>query len=138
MILTMYFACTREVIQKYLNQNSSKCGTLFKHLDLNLAYFTILVLVLQHLKHKHRNFIFFQENSDFPCLHFTMEKVKIILAIKFLFVNRFSKFLWHFSRLLGCIRVLRSHFAGGFSEQGDMQKGSFQRWCKESKQLILP
>ena len=29
--------------------------------------------------------------------------------------------------------MIRSHFARGVSEQGDMQKGSFQRWCKESR-----
>ena len=39
--------------------------------------------------------------------------------------------------------MLRSHFAGDTSEQGDIQKGSFQRmvfkkavsegWCKESR-----
>ena len=28
--------------------------------------------------------------------------------------------------------MIRSHLAAVVSEQGDMQKGSFQRWCKES------
>ena len=66
---------------------------------------------------------------------FTVEKPRSILylAINFLFVNRFPKFLWHFLRLLACKRLIKSHFAGGTLEQGDMQKGSFQRMvCKES------
>ena len=33
--------------------------------------------------------------------------------------------------------MIRSHFAGCVSEQGDMQKGSFQRWCKESSHEVL-
>ena len=45
---------------------------------------------------------------------------------KFLFVNRFSKILWHFLRLLGCKRIVRLHFAGGVSGQCDLQKGSCQ------------
>ena len=36
-------------------------------------------------------------------------------------------FLWHFLRRLECKRMTRLHFSGDFSEQGDMQKGSFQR-----------
>ena len=32
--------------------------------------------------------------------------------------------------------MIRSHFVGGVSEQGDMQKGSFQRWCKEVSLLF--
>ena len=34
------------------------------------------------------------------------------LGVKFLFVNQFSKFLWHFLRLLECKRTIKSHFAG--------------------------
>ena len=49
------------------------------------------------------------------------------LGVKSLPVNRFSKFLWHFLRLLEYKSMIRSHFAGGVSEQDDMQKGSFQR-----------
>ena len=52
---------------------------------------------------------------------------RLFLAVNVLFVNRFSKFLWHFLRLLGCKRIIQSYFAGGVSEHGDMQKGSFQR-----------
>ena len=60
---------------------------------------------------------------------FTMEKPSqdYILAVKCLFVDRFLKKLWHFLRLLGNKRMIRSHFAGCVSEQVDVQKGSFQR-----------
>ena len=47
--------------------------------------------------------------------------------------NFFYLSTWHFLRLLGCKRKIRSHFAGVVSEQVDMKKGSFQRWCKESR-----
>ena len=61
---------------------------------------------------------------------FTMEKnpsQDYFLAVKCLFVDRFSKFLWQFLRLLGNKRMTRSHFAGGVLEQVGVQKGSFQR-----------
>ena len=49
--------------------------------------------------------------------------------IQFLFVNKFSKLFLRFLRLLECKtkRTTRSQFSGDVSEQGDMQKGSFQR-----------
>ena len=47
---------------------------------------------------------------------FTMEKA----LVKIIFIHDF--FL-----TLGCKRMIRSHFAVGVSEQGDMHKGSFQR-----------
>ena len=40
--------------------------------------------------------------------------------------------------LLACKRMIRSHFAGDVSEQGDMQKVSFQRWCQERTWLSHP
>ena len=43
------------------------------------------------------------------------------------FVNRFSKFLRRFLRLLECKRMIRSNSVGAVLEQGNMQKGSFQR-----------
>ena len=50
---------------------------------------------------------------------FTMEKtlVNIIFGRIFLFVNQLSNFLAPF----------KTHYAGGVSEQGDMQKGSFRK-----------
>ena len=51
---------------------------------------------------------------------FTIEKA----IVKIIF-----NFLWHYFGLLGCKRMIRSHFSGGVSEQDDMQKG----WCKEIK-----
>ena len=33
--------------------------------------------------------------------------------------------------------MIRSHFAGGVSEQSDMQKAVFKGWCKESRCLIF-
>ena len=61
---------------------------------------------------------------------FTMEKnpsQDYCFVVKCLFVDRFSKFLWQFLKLLGNKRMIRLHFAGGVSEQVDVQKGSFQR-----------
>ena len=37
--------------------------------------------------------------------------------------------------------MLQSHFAGGVSEQGDMQKADFKNWCnctESRKHLIMP
>ena len=33
--------------------------------------------------------------------------------------------------------MIRSHFAGGVSEQGDMQKAVSKGWCKESSYQTL-
>ena len=33
--------------------------------------------------------------------------------------------------------MLGSHFAGGVSEHGEMQKGSLKGWWKESREIIL-
>ena len=70
---------------------------------------------------------------------FTMEKAlvnsRLYLAVKFLFDNRFSKILWRFLRLLGYKRIVRLHFVGGVSGQGDMQRGSFQM-CKGSRHVV--
>ena len=49
------------------------------------------------------------------------------LGVKFLFMNRFSKFLWHFLRLLECKRMTISYLYEGVKEQGDIQKGGFKR-----------
>ena len=50
-----------------------------------------------------------------------------LLGVKFLFVNRFSHFLWHFLRLLECKRMTISYLYVGVLEQGEKQKGGFQR-----------
>ena len=81
------------------------------------------------MKNYHIYFVF-RENSDFPCLHLHNGKdpsQDYFLAVKCLFVDSFSKFLWQFLRRLGNKRMIRSHFAGGVSEQVNVQKGSFQR-----------
>ena len=44
-LLTMYFACTREVIQKSLNQNSSKLSDFVQAFGSKLSIFYYLVLV---------------------------------------------------------------------------------------------
>ena len=44
-------------------------------------------------------------------------------SLAYIFTSPRQVFLRH----LGCKRMTRSHFAGGVSEQGDMQKGSFNR-----------
>ena len=49
------------------------------------------------------------------------------LGVKFLFINQFSKSLWHFLRLLECKRMTISYLYVGVLEQGDMQKGGSQR-----------
>ena len=46
------------------------------------------------------------------------------LVVIFLSLNRFSKFLWHFLRVLECKRIIRSRFAIYVSEQGDLEKSS--------------
>ena len=127
MILTMYFACTREVIQKSLNQNSRKWSD-FRH-QLSIFYYVVLVRSIQNETFE---IIFFTENSDFPCgLAFSEWKSPSqdynYLTVNLLFVNRFSKFLWHFIRHLGCKMIIGSNFARDVPEHVDMQKGSFQR-----------
>ena len=54
---------------------------------------------------------------------FTMEKalVKIFGRKSFICQPVFARFT------TGCKRIIRSHFDGVVSEQGDMLKGSFQR-----------
>ena len=42
-------------------------------------------------------------------------------------LNSYSNFLWHFLRLLECKRMTISYLYVGVLEQGDMQKGGFQR-----------
>ena len=49
------------------------------------------------------------------------------LDVKFLLVNGFPIFLWHFLRLLKCKRVTKSYVYVCVLEHGDMQKGGFQR-----------
>ena len=66
---------------------------------------------------------------------FTMEKKSsqdYFLAVKCLFVDRFSKFLWQFLRLLGNKRMIRSHFAGGVSDELVCRKAVSKGWYKES------
>ena len=83
-------------------------------------------LVLVRSKTKNWRTFFFQENSDFPCLP-VYALVKIIFSYNSLFVNRFSNFLLHFLGVFGCKRIIRSYFAGGVSEQGDIQKRQFPK-----------
>ena len=45
-------------------------------------------------------------------------------------MNRFSKNLWHFLRLLACKRMTISYLYVGVLEQGDMQKDCFLRMVK--------
>ena len=45
----------------------------------------------------------------------------------FIFFNRFSIFLWHFLRLLGCKRMVKSHFTGNVLEQGEIKKTQFPK-----------
>ena len=49
------------------------------------------------------------------------------LEVKFLFMNRFSKFLWHFVRLLEFKRMTISYLYVDVIEQADIQKGGFQK-----------
>ena len=56
--------------------------------------------------------------------------ISFLSTIKFLFVNRFAKFMWHLLGLLKCKRVTRLYFFWRcLTEQGDMQQGCFQRMC---------
>ena len=59
---------------------------------------------------------------------FTMEKalVKMIFGRKIFICHRFSNFLCHFLRLLGCLRIVKLHFAGRVLGQGDMKKAVFK------------
>ena len=60
---------------------------------------------------------------------FTMERPwsRLFFGSKMFIFQQIFNFLWHFLRLLGNKRMIRSHLAGGVSEQVDVQKGSFQR-----------
>ena len=49
------------------------------------------------------------------------------LGVKFLFMNRFSKFSRHFLRLLECKRMTILYLYLDVLEESDMQKGGFQR-----------
>ena len=65
---------------------------------------------------------------------YTMEKAiaQLFLDIKCLFINRFSKFLWHLLRLLECKRMMRSHFDEIFQNEMICKKAVSKGWCKES------
>ena len=72
------------------------------------------------------------KNSKFtifglPPLHMKIPGQDCFWALNFLFMNQFSKFLWHFLRLFACKRMTISYLYVGVYEQGDMQKGGFQR-----------
>ena len=62
MILT-YFACTREVIQKSLNQNSCKIWDFVQAFGPQFSMFNYLEFGSQHLKRKNKpkGFPFFQQ-----------------------------------------------------------------------------
>ena len=68
-----------------------------------------------------RNSTPFFENTDLICLHFHVGKSSYVKSI-------FRSKIWKMFLILftnfGIKRILRSHFAGGVPEQGDMQKGS--------------
>ena len=90
------------LIQKSLNQNSRWLMDFFQAFGPQLSIFYYLVMG-RSIK---TFFFFFRENGDFPTVAyiFTMETalVKIYFGHIFvLFVNRFSKSVWHFLRLLG-------------------------------------
>ena len=59
-------------------------------------------------------------------------------GVKFLFMGRFSKFLWHFLPLLECKRMMISYLYVGFLElqQGDKKVVS-KGWCKESRNISM-
>ena len=73
MILIMGFACTREVIQKSLNQNSSKLR------DFVQAFGPILLVSVgsQHSVQKVRNYILLGKKVISLAYIFTMEKLLV-------------------------------------------------------------
>ena len=135
MILTWYFACTRKVIQKSLNQNSSKWWDFVQVFGPQLSIFYYFGVDSQHLKQKLEE----KKNSGKIVTSlayiFTMVKalVKIIFGRKIFICNRFSTFLWHFLEPLNCKRKTRSYFADGVSEHKMIYKKAVSKgWCKES------
>ena len=78
---------------------------------------------------KIRNFIFYGKMVTSLAYIFAMEKalVKILFGCKFFICQPISKIFVALFKTFGKKRMMRSHFAGGISEQGDMQNGSFQR-----------
>ena len=74
MILTWYFACTREVIQKSLNQNSSKLGVFVHGFGPHLSIFNYVVLVRSNKNEKLDFFFFFRKIVTSLAYIFTMEK----------------------------------------------------------------
>ena len=62
-------------------------------------------------------------------LHFTMKKdlLMIIFGHNFFICQPIFKIFVALYMTLRGKRMIRSHFARGVSEQGDIQKGSFQR-----------
>ena len=62
-----------------------------------------------------------------PPLHMQNTRSRSFLGVKFLFMNRCSKFLWQFLRLFEYKRMTISYLYVGVLKQDDMQKGGFQR-----------
>ena len=50
---------------------------------------------------------------------------KVFLDMKFLFVNRFSKFLLHILGLKECLIMIREYLYEGVLQRGDTRKTSF-------------
>ena len=75
---------------------------------------------LVHFKCKIINLEFFFGNivtSLADIFQWKKPYLKLFSGIKFLFVNRFSKFLWHVLRLMECKMVTWSYFSLGLSEK---------------------
>ena len=121
-MLTPYFVCTREVIQKSLNQNSSKCWDFVPSVLTLIKHISLFDVSLQHLKK--RNFIFSKKIQTSLAYSTTMEKAldNIIFGRKFFICQPIFKIWWHFFRFLEYKKVVRLHFACGFSGQDDIKK----------------
>ena len=74
MILTMYFACTREVIQKSFNQHSNKYRDFVQAFGPQLSIFYHLVLVRSISNEKLENLFFSGKIVTSLAYIFTMEK----------------------------------------------------------------
>ena len=80
---------------------------------------------LQHLKRKIKTNMFFQENSEFPCIYFRNGKSPSQnYFLRKIFISQstdFSNSLLHLFRLLECKRMTKTCFAGVVLEQANRQ-----------------
>ena len=86
------------------NENQANLWNNFKSLFLSYPYNRILFWFGPFFM-KNKKISFFPGKWLLPLLTLLQWKKpysKLFSGIKFLFVNRFSKFLWHFLRLLEC------------------------------------